>query len=215
MPSIPFYMAGEIGIVRDIEPHELPPQAWSAGRNIKFRDGKAIRRDGQLVQYIGLLGIPYWLMLTYTPANVYWVYADTTKLYAADGTAHADVSRVGDYTTITPNVLWNGGMFSGIPVITNGLDIPQAWLAPGMSTDFADLPNWPSNERAKIIRPFKNFLVAMNISRSGISFENMIHWSHPADPGSVPSSWDSANPATLAGERDLPDEFPGGIQENS
>lgn len=213
MPSIPFYTAGQIGIVHDIEPHELPPQAWSDGRNIRFRDGKVTRRLGQEARYGTPLGITYWLMLAYTPANIYWIYADSTKLYATDGATHADISRVGDYSPIDFKRLWNGGMFAGIPVITNGANVPQAWLSVSLSTDFEDLPNWTVGETCKVIRPFKNFLVAMNITRAGVTYENMIHWSHPADPGAVPTSWDSANPAVLAGERDLPDEFPGGIRD--
>lgn len=213
MPSIPFYTAGEIGIIKDIEPHELPPQAWSDGRNIRFHDGKAIRRDGQQAVYGEPMGIPKWLMLSYTSTNVYWIYSDLTKIYATDGATHADISRVGDYTEMDLVNMWNGGMFAGIPVITNGFDVPQAWLAVGLSTDFQDLPNWPVGESCKVIKPFKNFLVGMNITRGGNTYPNMIHWSHPADPGSVPTSWDSANPATLAGERDLPDEFPGGIRD--
>lgn len=214
MPTIPFYMAGQIGIIKDAAPHELPPQGWSDGRNVRFRDGKVSRRDGQQRVYgTGQLGRPYWVGLTYTPTNVYWVYADLTKLYATDGASHAEVTRVsGPYSSLDLDYLWNGGILTGIPVFTNGKDKPQAWTNIGLTNDFIDLPNWPASHITKLIRPFKNFLVAMNISRGGNNYPNLVLWSHPADPGSVPSSWDVADPTKLAGELDVADEFVGGVK---
>lgn len=213
MPNIPFYMAGDIGIIKDIAPHELPPQAWNNGLNVGFRDGKVFRRDGQQQVYSGHLGRPYWLGLTYTGTQIYWVYADDTHLFATDGAAHADVTRAsGVYSQMSYSRLWDGNMFSGIPVFTNGLDKPQYWASVSLSNQFADLPNWPATHIARIIRPFKQFLVAMYISRGGNTFPNMVLWSHPADPGSVPISWDVADPTKLAGELDLTDEYVGGIR---
>lgn len=214
MPNIPFYMAGQSGIIKDIAPHELPPHSWSDGRNIRFRDGKAIRREGQVRRYgLGQLGQPFWIMLTYTPNNVYWVYADQTKLYATDGAAHDEVTRgSGPYGAVDISRMWDGGMFSGIPVITNGKDKPQAWPSPGLGTNFVDLANWPATYTCRVIRPYKNFLVAMYLTKGGNTLPNTILWSHPADPGSVPVSWDITDPTKLAGERDLPDTFTGGIR---
>jgi len=214
MPNIPFYMAGEIGIVKDVAPHELPPQAWSGGMNVGFRNGKVFRRDGQQQVYSGHLGQPYWLGLVYTQTQVYWVYADSTKLYATDGGAHADVTRVsGVYSAMDLNRLWDGTMFGGIPVYTNGKDKPQAWLAPGLGTDFVDLPNWTAANLARVLRPYKSFLVAMGVSKGGVYYPNLVWWSHPADPGSVPISWDITDPTKLAGELDLVDEYVGGIRD--
>lgn len=213
MPNIPFYMAGELGIIKDVAPHELPPQAWSSGMNVGFRNGKAFRRDGDQQVYSGHLGRPFWLGLVYTQTQIFWVYADQTHLYATDGAAHADVTRVsGVYSSIELDRLWDGAMFGGIPVFTNGKDKPQAWLAPGMSTDFQDLPNWTAANLARIIRPYKSFLVAMGVSKGGVYYPNLVWWSHPADPGAVPVSWDIADPTNLAGEVDLVDEYVGGIK---
>lgn len=213
MPNIPFYSAGQAGIVKDIAPHELPPLVWSSGENIIFRDNKVTRRDGQARIYPGQLGQPYYAQLAYTPTNVYWIYSDLTKLYATDGAGHAEITRIsGVYSAMDISQLWDGSMFQGIPVLTNGKDKPQAWTNIGLGNRLVDFPNWPALELAKVMRPFKNFLVAMNISRAGVTFPNMIHWSDAADPGSMPTTWDSADPTQLAGERDLVDEFPGGIR---
>lgn len=213
MPNLPFYMAGEAGIVKDIAPHELPAMTWSNGENIVFRDGKVTRRDGQIQKYAGHLGQPHYVQLAYTPTNVFWIYADQTKLFATNGGQHAEITRLsGVYATIDLNRLWDGGMFQGIPVMTNGKDKPQAWTTVSLTNRMVDIPAWPATHIARVLRPFKNFLVAMYISRGGNTFPNMILWSDAADPGSMPTTWDVADPNNLAGERDLVDEYPGGIR---
>lgn len=212
MPNIPLYMAGDTGIIKDIATHELPPTAWSGGTNIAFLDGKVVRRNGQEQRFPGHLGQPYFISLAYTLTNAYWVYADKTKMYATDGGAHAEITRAsGVYGSLELDRLWDGGMFQGIPVFTNGKDKPQAWTNIALANKLIDLPNWPPTYLCKLIHPFKNFLVAMNISYGGNTYPNMVLWSDAADPGSLPTTWDVSDPTQLAGTRDLVDEFPGGI----
>jgi len=99
---------------------------------------------------------------------------------------------------------WNGTILGGIPILNNGADIPQAW-EPGVLTRAEDLPNWTSTMRAKIVRAMGPFLIAFNVTDSGTNKPHLVRWSHPADPGSVPSSWDVSDPAVDTGEVDLPD----------
>lgn len=212
MPPVPFYMAGKVGIIKDISDHELPPFAWSDGDNIQFRDGKIVRRGGH-EPVLGTPAVaPYWLMFAFTPTNAFWVYSSLTKLYATDGASQIDITRSvgGDYST-NANILWNGGILTGIPVITNGVDVPQMWTPVALSQRMQNLSNWPATDRARVIKPFKNFLVAMNITRSGTHRPHMVKWSHPADPGSIPVSWDHTDPTRLTGEVEIGDELPGQI----
>ncbi len=214
MAKVPFYSAGAIGLIKDVAAEEIDPRAWSDCRNFRFDDGKA-RRAPDAAQVFGTpSGNPYWLMPIQAGSIALWVYADLTKLYATDGATHADVSRtVGGAYAMNANDLWDGGILSGIPVITNGVDKPQFFAAPALANDFADLTNWPVNDRCGVIRPFKSFLVAMNITRSGTNYPHIVKWSHPASPGAIPSSWDEADPTKLTGEVELVDEFPGVIKD--
>lgn len=214
MPIIPFYAAGDIGIIKDIPADELDPRAWSDGRGTRFYDGKACRALGAVAVFGTPLGGPYWLMPVQAGALALWVYASLIKLYATDGATHTEVTRAagGDYT-MDKKMLWNGGTLSQIPIITNGFDVPQFWAAPGMGTDFANLTAWPAGDRCQIIKPFKNFVVAMAVTRGGVLFKHLVKWSHPAVPGSVPSSWDETDPTLQAGEVEILDELPGGIRD--
>lgn len=212
MAIIPFHMTGQSGIIKDIAAHELPPPMWSDARNMRFKDGRAVRTGGSQQVFGTPTVVPYWIMFAYGASNAFWMYSDLEKVYATDGSAHADITRAsgGDYTA-TEERLWDGGILSGIPVITNGVDKPQFWSPVSLGTDLQDLTNWLPDDRCRVIKPFKNFLVAGNIIRSGVQFPHMVKWSHPAAPGALPSTWDHTVTTNLAGERDLGDSFPGGI----
>jgi hypothetical protein len=61
------------------------------------------------------------------------------------------------------------------------------------------------------VRAFGSHLVAGNITVDTVAYPHAVRWSHPAEPGTVPSSWDIADPATQAGEGDLADPNSSGI----
>ena len=134
---------------------------------------------------------PYWAMAVPIQSEVFWLYMGLAKGYTVQQSGtHSDITRAaGDYTGAATDK-WNGGVLGGIPVITNGVDAPQSWSPVSASQQLIDLPNWPANTSCRIIRPFKNFLVAFNITLSSTVSPYKIKWSNPADPGSVPSSWD-------------------------
>lgn len=214
MTRVSIHNVGAIGVVKDLPPHTLPPEAWSAASNVRFQDNKAIKFKG----FEDVLGAPsaapYWAMNVVDQTTAFWIYASLTKLYATDGTTHAEITRTvgGDYST-TADQLWHGGVLGGLPVITNGVDDPQAWASLSLASDMADLANWPANYVCQVIRPFKNFLVALDITKSGTRYPHTVLWSHPADPGSLPSSWDTADATKDAGEFELNDSNAGIIKD--
>jgi len=63
------------------------------------------------------------------------------------------------------------------------------------------------------LRPFKSFLVALNITESGTTKPHRVKWSDSADPGTVPSSWDETDATKDTGEVDLTDVNSGPILE--
>lgn len=113
-----------------------------------------------------------------------------------NGTVTADTNYTG-----TAADIWNGCVFGTIPVINNGVDVPQYWNAG--TSKFAALSNWTSTSICKSIRAFKNYLVAMNVTKSGTNYPQMVKWSHAADPLAVPTSWDETDPTVDAGEHNL------------
>lgn len=203
-----------LGLIQDVAAHELPPEAWTIARNMRFQDGKA-RRTGGKVQVWTPSVAPYFHKFVVAPDGTpWWLYASLTKLYAFDFATHTDVTRTsgGDYNAANANA-WHATTLGGIPIFTDGASVPQYWSAFSAAQAMQDLPNWPSTYRAKVIRAFGNNLIALGITKSGTLYPHLVLWSSPADPGAVPSSWDVSDPAEDAGENPLADVHAGAIQD--
>lgn len=274
---IPIRQSGAVGIVTDLPAHELQPNAWSQGKNVKFRQGRVEKAKGYATLFGTPSVAPYWLLSAQTPTNTYWLYAGLLKAYvtdmigghfnitrqqtttistiatgnptsittsAAHNIASGDTVVIAGVTGNTPDInashvatvtgsttftipvnttvagtggsvtadrnyaatadfIWNGGILGKIPVINNGVDTPQMWNPIATGTRLADLSNWPASTKATVIRPFKTFLVALDITESSTRFPQMVRWSHPADPGAVPVSWDYTDTTRDAGRIEL------------
>lgn len=145
-----------------------------------------------------------WRMLA--AGSDYWVYTGLTDAYVYDGLGHGDITPTVPFTGDANNQ-WNGGSLAGVLVVTNGKDAPHYWPIGG--GDMVILPFSPGNSwaaegiTAKIVRPFRNFLVALDITRGGTNYPQLVKWSHPADPGTVPVSWDETDTMLDTGEAPL------------
>lgn len=204
--SIPFKRLGDVGFIGDVLAHEIPPNAWSAGQNVRFTDGYVERMPGHSAVYGTPGTAPNWLLPVPATPDYLWLYASQTAVFCVDSSrAHTNITRALGAYTGNLDVNWNGGLLNGIPVINNGVDDPQVWNPPSPATDLILLPNWPANTKAKVIRPFKSYLFALDLEESGNRFPHKVRWSHAAAAGGVPSSWDVTNPAVDAGQATLPD----------
>ncbi len=198
------------GIMTDPKPSDLPANKWSYGLNVKFRNGKATMVDGYSQVY-NTPPEPLLSVMPYLSDNTpYWIGASETKLRITTGPGGwVDYTRLvgGPYTADQVHS-WNGGFLAAVAILNNGSDVPQS-LVPS-ANNFTDLPNWPANYRAKIIRPFKNYLIALNLTIDSVVYPTTVKWSAPADPGEVPPTWDITDPTNDAGENPLADT-PGAI----
>lgn len=202
---IPVPGAGQHGLIVDLPHSELPLNAWTAAQNIRFRDGAAEKILGHAQVFGEPLWAPRWLLPITFGGSAYWIYASETKVGATNGTNHADITRQtgGDYT-MSQTAGWTGTVIEEIPVINNGLDVPQMWKFPALNQRLTPLPGWPADTTANTMRGIKRFLVALDVSKAGQRFPNMIKWSAEAPTGNVPQSWDFTDETIDAGEWTLP-----------
>jgi hypothetical protein len=209
MSKLSIENAGAAGVVMDLSAHELPPAAWTSARNMRFLDGYCRQFFGHGATYGKPEVTPYHVAQVSVGPDWYWLYAGQKKIYAttikSGAAVHTNLTRQTagadvDYSG-APNA-WTSAVLSGIPILNNGVDVPQRWnLDP--AARFQQLDNWPSTMRCKSLRVYRNFLVALGVSKAGKDFPYMVKWSSPADPGGVPVTWDEADPTQDAGETDL------------
>lgn len=194
-----------IGAIRDQSPYQLPPEAFNTILNMRCEDGGLVSLPGW-EQVFGTPGVaPHFAMALRTNAATMLLYTSLTKAYGFDGTTHTEVTRLAGNYAANDTEDWNGTLLGGIPIINNGVDVPQYWPTIALATKLANLTNWPGTLRAKVVRAFGPHLLAFNITDGGVSYPHLIQWSHPADPGTLPSSWDYTDPTKDAGRKDLPD----------
>ena len=186
------------GINSDLSPEELGVGFWSASQNMRFADGYAARFRGTRQVFDTPTVTPYFLMPYAASTARYWVHAGLTSVFADDGTSRANIT--GTALTGAIDDRFTGGTLGGVLVLNNGVDKPRFW---GGTGTLADLTGWGATHKCASLRPFKNFLIALDITKGSTRYPHMVKWSAAAVPGAIPTSWDETNPALDAGENDL------------
>lgn len=208
MPFVRIPNCGSAGVNKDLSKHDLPLNVWTDALNVRFLDGYGMQFLGHGAAYGTPPIVPYHVLPASFQDTRYWLLAGAGKIYAATITSgvstYTDLTRAvgGDYTG-TPNE-WTSTLLSGIPIFNAGnlVDPPQRWDL-NIANKFVTLDNWPANTYCKSMRTFKNFLIALGVTKGGTYYPHMVKWSSPADPGGVPATWDPTDATQDAGETDL------------
>ena len=188
------------GISPDLPDWNLPDGAWSDSRNVRYRDGAVEKMRGHEEIWGDLSATAIWAAPISDGSNYFWVYGSTTALYATDGTTHANVSSA-TYTAGL-DLAWSGGAYNGYMVANCGTSPPQTWV-PSLANKFTELANWPATTLCQVLRPFRNYLVALRVSESGSYNPRLLRWSSSALPGGLPNTWDYTDPSYDAGRVEL------------
>ena len=212
MPLIQIRNMQKSGLVVDLPSHEIPQAYWTRIENMHQVKGAFKRMNGAEAIYSGLpLGNHITIAYAELEGVGNWLYSDLATWHVLVGsTSSVEITRIsGDYTGGVDDK-WNSFWLNGTFILNNGVDVPQIWNPIASSQPLVDLPNWTANTTAKVIRGFKNSLIAMDLIVSSNRFPTRVRWSHPADPGQAPSSWDVSDATKLTGEVSL-SETPGDI----
>lgn len=199
-------LAPFLGVNRDLSVSDLPNGMVTSASNVRFREGTAEPFLGHSDAYATAPIAPVSAFPVQAAGLNYWLVLGLAKAYAVTGTpaVWTDVTRTsgGDYAATLAR-RWNGGVLNGVPIVNNGIDVPQMWSPAGPATKLQALTAWPANTTARILRPFGVTMVALDLTVSGTRRPHLVRFSHPADPGTVPPTWDVTDATKLAGERDL------------
>jgi hypothetical protein len=197
--------AGDGGLASDLDGMDASDKLWTDGRNVRFENGYLKPFDGHSELYGTPTVAPYGIFPLRTASSNLWAYMGLAKAYAINNAGtHSNITRAaGDYTA-TADTKWTGGALTSYLIFNNVNDVPQSWNG-DTATAAVNLANWTSTWRCASIRPLRNYLVAVNITKSSTNYPVMVKWSHAADPGALPTSWDEADATKDAGEQDISD----------
>jgi hypothetical protein len=200
---VPIRDLGKLGIVKDVAPFDLPPNAWSDGSNVVFGANRVTSAP-----------IPRVL------SDITSVESETPPLYAAviesaNGydpiiTAHSNytfnIFQNNTLTDITPDgnvpstsdARYTSAVLAGLFYINRPDRVPLYYNS--LTLKLEALPNWDSADRCRLIRAFKDFLIALNVTKGSTAYPTMFKWSDATLSGQVPDDWDTADLSSLAGE---------------
>lgn len=200
------------GISRDISHLYLPGSTFTNGRNVRFQKGKTDLMGGVLAMMNEAeTANVLWVGFANGLSKRYYLFSDGVDVWSYDGTNVAEITKAATSYTSTADNMWMIENFNGLQLLNNGLDLPQTW-DPSVATNLlANLVNWDTDFRAGVIRGFKSYLIAGNLKDGSTEYPHDVMWSHPADPGAWPASWDYTDPTKDAGRFSLTDTKYGGI----
>ncbi len=193
----------------DLEPADVSPDIWTGLSNVNFRRDKAQRVGGFAAIFDTATETPVHLTPNLTAVAPYWLYAtDLNSIFVTDGTTHFDITPGPPAPTPAIDDPWTSTVLNGVPVMNDGSGTPWYWSG-ATATPMQPLPGWQAGHNCRVIRSFKNFLIAMAYD-DGVSFiPDLIVWSDSADPGAVPQEWlpTAANDAGSVALSDSPGEI--------
>jgi len=217
VPIVPIENVGQYGIVTDIPPFQLPPNAWSGGNNVRVRNNGIKKCAGFVEVFASCPVPPHHIFPVADGTSVYWIALGLDKAYVFknSGGSWTDITRTAGVYTTSEVEGWSSTVIGGVPVMTNFKEAPQFWAfasgAYALGTKLVELSNWQNSAYyCKSIKSFKTFLIALNIEKGGTPYTKMVKWSNQAASHTPPSSWNEADATKDAGEYELSDT-PGDI----
>ncbi len=186
------------GIVADEVSHELAENVCTDGNNVRFRDGYVMKTEGYAATLTTPVVVPYHIANLQNSGANYWVHVGLTSVYSDNGTTQTNITGTALTGSLTQKIA--SCVLGGVLIINNQADRPKYWAGSG---NLANLTGWTSTHRCKALRSFKNYLIALNVTKGSTNYASMVKWSHAAAPGFIPDSWDESDPTKDAGELDV------------
>jgi hypothetical protein len=147
-------------------------------------------------------------------------YGDPTSgetVIVADNSGEVRAYPGGTPTYVTPTGAalvnsenpWSHCQIAGISVLTRENMVPYMRNIQGDALyRYAGTTagsEWPNNYTCAVIRPYLDFMIALNVTKGAVEYPQMVKWSNPIQYNSAVTSivWDPTNPANIAGENVL------------
>jgi hypothetical protein len=219
MPILNIRELGSIGVVSDIAPWDLPPAAFSDGMNFRLVSGKAQTAGGiEAISTVAGMDIGHITQSTDLMGSSSWLVCGEDAILLFDGTdfvalAGAAARQIKAGINVDAS-RWTSASIGNVTFFNNPDFNPFYWVdTDGTSPGGLQLLPWHIGEETwedvgmscNIMRAHKNFLFALGMKTPNGQFNDMLHWSHPAEPNGIPFSWRPTieQPDSIAGSLSL------------
>jgi len=232
MSTFPLRNLGAVGVISDANPYDLPSNAMSDGNNVIFDEGR-VQRAPIFKNLFNAIrsSLPYedsvgsYDSQTNSYESAEGDPADSVRFVGSfqdpgtgevvfvcdnDGTVRSYPNGVLNFATpagtlITNNEPWSHAQVGGISVLSRKSMHPYVRnIVSDISYSLAS-GDWPTGDSAAVVRPFLDFLILLNVTKSGVEYPTMVKWSNPIQYGTPVNNinWDPGNTNYIAGENVL------------
>lgn len=204
MPNLPIRNLGERGVITDVDPFNLPFNAFTRAKNVRFTDGNVERSPIFRTAYEwaatdGAFDPVFCYGLT--NQGTYDTVLVVDKDFSVVEFANGNVTSVFTDTQTDSPAPVTGTSLADVEYINRPSRVPISRTP--AQTSFTSLPNWDSTWRCKSLRSYGDFLIALNMTEGASEYPNRVRFSDIALANSVPSTWDAADTTKSAGFNDL------------
>lgn len=202
MATVPVRNLSKYGVLADVDPYNIPPEAWSMAVNVRFADGHVER--GPVFRNIVSLAKadPRFADSDNTISGYSTIivgYLDGSVASISNST-ETDISIAG-YTANVAEEPYTSCNLGGVYYVNRNDRLP--WSLRTSDVQFQELANWDVTWTANLLRSCGGALCAFNITKSGTSYPTMVKTSEFAVADTVPSTWDDTDPTNNATENIL------------
>jgi hypothetical protein len=195
----------QAGVITDVDPFNIPANAFSMAVNARFRGGSVLRAPVFRRIPLTLAFADPRFVASNVPSSgfdtIYLGYLNgrVTKYFGGTETdvsvfAYVNASSDTPYTTCTLGSVFYVNRQDRVP-----------WALRVTDSVFQTLANWDSTWRANLLRTCGGALVALNVTKGGTSFPTMVKTSEFALVNAVPTTWDDTLTTNNATENILAD----------
>ena len=122
MALIPIDQVGQVGIVKETSPWQLPPNVWSDGNNIKTDEGSIKKTPGYAEVMKTCPAAPYHIIQLTLGEPEFWVVAGLAAIYAYDNTSLSTLLNGAINDSVTTVTVDSTASFESIGTITVGAE---------------------------------------------------------------------------------------------
>lgn len=201
MPTFPVRRLGASGVNTDTNPADLEDVGtFTAAVNARFKNGKVSRAP--VYRTVAQLPHEPGHALSIPPNSagydeIVTVAHDFSTIYRLNGSSFEDLTPIG-HTGASGTQVITSCSLGGLSYLNRESHAP---LVKGPFDDtYATLPNWPSSGRCRVMRAYKDQLVALGVTKAGVYYPTMVKWSDFASFNAPPASWDETLTTNSAGE---------------
>lgn len=202
MALLPIRNLGDVGVTTDAPGHDLPINAFTFAKNVRFDEGK-VSRSPIFRNVEDLTGYGVRHAYSIQPSTGFdrvlillhnfraYEYANGSTTYVTNNIAGTTIDEAYTCTTL-----------ADVTYICRSDHVPIS-RSNSSTGNFANLANWDSTWRAQSLRSYGDQLVALNLVEGSTEYPNRVRFSNITTANSVPDSWDAADTTKSAGFNDL------------